>query len=256
MRLAIDRLARPIALSLLVAACTTVPLLARQTDAAAAQREPDAAAITRALNEVKADPNFATTHTIKTLKWKTAAAPRTSTGVPVWLRWLVDLFQWFGQATRWIVWCTLILLAGFLGAYIYRVVRTHTATGDATGFIAPTHVQDLDIRPESLPADIGRAARALWDAGEHRAALALLYRGLLSRLAHTYQVPIRDSSTEGDCLSLASSHLDHTRHDYASRLVRVWQRNVYGNETVETPIVHALCEGFAPTLDNAVGSRA
>ena len=71
-------------------------------------------------------------------------------------------------------------------------------------FVAPTHVRDLDIRPESLPDDIGAAARALWDRGEHRAALALLYRGLLSRLAHVHRLPIRDSSTEGDCLALAA----------------------------------------------------
>ena len=71
----------------------------------------------------------------------------------------------------------------------------------------------------AFPTDIGAAARALWDRGEHRAALALLYRGMLSRLAHVHRVPIRDSSTEGDCLALAARHLAHGRREYASRLV-------------------------------------
>ena len=108
----------------------------------------------------------------------------------------------------------------------------------------PTHVQDLDIRPESLPPDIGAAARELWDRGEQRAALALLYRGLLSRLAHVYEVPIRDSSTEGDCLTLAARKLDAGRLDYATRLVRTWQRAIYGGLSIDDALVHELCAHF------------
>jgi hypothetical protein len=115
----------------------------------------------------------------------------------------------------------------------------------------PTHVRDLDIRPESLPSDIGAAARQLWDSGEHRAALALLYRGLLSRLAHVHKVPIRDSTTEGDCLSLAVQHVDETRHAYVAQLVRTWQRAVYGGAEPDTATVHALCDAFGRTLDRA-----
>jgi len=116
-------------------------------------------------------------------------------------------------------------------------------------FVAPTHVRDLDIRPESLPRDIGIAARALWDRGEHRAALALLYRGMLSRLAHVHRVPIRDSSTEGDCLALAASHLTQEGREYASRLVRVWQRFVYAGQDTQPATVYVLCDDFASALD-------
>ena len=56
--------------------------------------------------------------------------------------------------------------------------------------------------PRSLPADIGAAARALWDRGERRAALALLYRGLLSRLVHVHRLPIRDSRPKATALRL------------------------------------------------------
>ena len=110
-------------------------------------------------------------------------------------------------------------------------------------------MRDLDIRPETLPADVGGAARALWDAGERRAALALLYRGLLSRLIHVHRVPIRDSSTEGDCLDLTARHLAATRQEYAAGLIRAWQRFVYGGEHVQPALVQALCDGFAGALD-------
>ena len=79
-------------------------------------------------------------------------------------------------------------------------------------FVAPTHVRDLDIRPETLPADIGAAARQLWERGEQRAALALLYRGMLSRL------------------------------------VRAWTRFGYGRQDVESSAVYSLCDEFAAAL--------
>jgi hypothetical protein len=209
---------------------------------------PRTSEIERALAKVKADPNLATEHTITTLKWKSSGDHKPAT-VPSYLRWILDLFRWLDQSARVLVWVAAGVLAGLLGVYITRLVRARQAIGGIDGFVAPSHVRDLDIRPETLPDDIGLVARALWDRGDHRAALALLYRGMLSRLAHVHRVPIRDSTTEGDCLALAATHLTRERHEYTARLVRVWQRFVYGRETVGDTQVHDLCDGFSPALD-------
>src|SRR5262249_10543529 len=114
---------------------------------------------------------------------------------------------------------------------------------------APTHVRDLDIRPESLPDDVGAASRALWDRGEHRPALALLYRGCLSRLAHVHEVPIRDSTTEGECVVLAAGHLSPGAAAYVAQLVRIWQRAVYRGEEPSAEVMYSLCDGFGGALD-------
>ncbi|HEX5109344.1 MAG TPA: DUF4129 domain-containing protein [Vicinamibacterales bacterium] len=208
--------------------------------------EPDVTAIARALDQVRADPNLATERTIRTLRWTSTPSKQP---LPGWLRWIVGFVAWVAQSARLVVWVAGAVLAGLLAVYIVRMVRAREGSHDGIGFIAPTHVRDLDIRPESLPDDIGAAARALWDRGERRAALALLYRGLLSRLAHVHQVPIRDSTTEGSCLALAAQHLTGERHEYVSRLVTLWQRFVYGGLEADTAAVHALCLGFARALD-------
>jgi hypothetical protein len=65
-----------------------------------------------------------------------------------------------------------------------------------------------------------------------------------------HDVPIRASSTEGDCLALASRHLAPGRQAYVTQLVRVWQRAVYGHHDVESGTVHRLCDGFAVALDS------
>jgi Domain of unknown function (DUF4129) len=204
----------------------------------------------RALEMVKADPNLATERTINTLQWK-QSKQQTRRGMPAWLAWIAGLFAWLDRSARFLVWAVVIILVGFLLVYAVRLAQRFSAPAPDDAFVPPTHVRDLDIRPETLPADIGAAARALWDRGEHRAALALLYRGLLSRLAHVHGVPIRDSSTEGDCLALASSHLTEGRREYVSHLLRVWQRAVYGREEVHSGTVYGLCENFATVLDHA-----
>ena len=206
--------------------------------------------VARAMDVVKADPNLATQRTIKTLRWKASNVTLPDARVPSWLRWLVGLFRWIDQTARFLVWAAVAGLALTLVAYIVRLTRASGTRDPSTGFSAPTHVRDLDIRPESLPADIGGSARALWDRGDHRAALSLLYRGLLSRLVHVHRVPIRDSSTEGDCLSMAAGCLTPRKQDYTARLVGVWQRFVYGGESVEPATVYALCHDFASTLDH------
>ena len=245
MRLRADR---SVAWVLLLVALLGAGTAAQPPAAPPGSTSPDAAAIARALEQVRADPNLATQRTFRTLRWISEPSSRS---LPGWLRWIVSFFGWMAQSARLLVWVAAALLAALLAVYIVRIIRAREGGLAGIGFIAPTHVRDLDIRPESLPDDIGAAARVLWDRGEGRAALALLYRGLLSRLAHVHQVPIRDSTTEGSCLTLAAQHLNEERHEYVARLVTLWQRFVYGGLDADTAAVHALCLGFAQALDRA-----
>jgi hypothetical protein len=225
---------------------TAVPVLAAQPAFTGVSRAPDRAAIDRAIESVKADPNLATERTIKTLRWK-GSIPNRQTKFPGWMPWLASFFGWIAESTRVLVWCGALGLAGLVVVYLLRIARTRVAISEDAEFLAPTHVRDLDIRPGSLPDDVGAAARQLWDRGEQRAALALLYRGMLSRLAHVHRVPVRDSSTEGDCVALAAAQLPD-RSDYVGTLVKVWQRLGYGHEPVESAAVYGLCDGFDDAL--------
>jgi hypothetical protein len=65
---------------------------------------------------------------------------------------------------------------------------------------------------------------------------------------HEHSVPIRDSSTEGDCLALAERHLPADRRDFIAQLIRTWQRAVYGGEDPQSPQMRALCDQFAQAL--------
>ena len=230
-------------------------LLAGAALSAAGESAPDPASpstreVDAALAKVKADPNLATERTIRSLKWDIDEKEKKKKfDVPSWLSWIGDLFAWIAQTSRFLVWVIIAALIAVIALVVVRILMSGRNVAFAGKFVAPTHVQDLDIRPESLPDDIGAAARALWDSGDRRSALALLYRGLLSRLAHVHEVPIRASSTEGDCLALAARKLDPARLDYVTRLVRGWQRAIYGGVTLDSADVHALCAQFSTHLD-------
>lgn len=209
--------------------------------------------VRKALEKVADDPNLAAVRKINMLRWKD---PEPATAEPLWMQWANSLARWVRGFVAWvaesgraIVWAAGALGAALLAVYVWRVVRKRGLPHVPQRVAAPSHVRDLDIRPESLPDDVGAAAFDLWQRGEQRAALALLYRALLSRLVHAYAVPIRASSTEGECLTLALPRLEEPGARYATRLVETWAAAVYGGSMPATRDVQALCAEFGSALD-------
>jgi hypothetical protein len=225
---------------------------------------PSAAAITEddvndAIAKTKADPNLAQEKMVRTLHWRSNKEDKEEhkpARKSNWFSWIGNLFGFVAQTGRLIVWLAIGVAVALLVIAIARIIRSIEPRTRAAPFDAPTHVRDLDIRPESLPDDIGKAALALWEQGEHRAALALLYRGLLSRLVHVHEIQIRHSSTEGDCLQLAKQRLQGERSEYVGRVIDVWQRAVYGGQAPQSADVRMLCLGFASALDKPKSSAS
>ncbi len=228
----------------LAAVLATAPLRAAPPPAS---QVPSAEQIAAAVKALKEDPKLGGMRKERTLRWVNDNKPH-KVRHSAWIDWISGLFGWFAQSSRFLFWGAIAVLAGFLGIFLLRLLRERPGRTSADRFAPPTHVRDLDIRPESLPDDIGVAARRLWQGGEQRAALALLYRGLISRLVHVYGVPIRSSSTEGECLALAAPRLDESPQRYASRLIRIWQLAVYGGHEPPSDAVFALCDEFAGAL--------
>jgi hypothetical protein len=221
--------------------CTAAPAAA--ADAAA----PTEAEVVRSLKAVGADPNLATEETRRVPRFfedEPKDEPKRRR-----VSWLKDLFSFIAQTSRVLLWVIGIILGAVLIAMLTRLmVNFRPGRGGTVLAAAPTHVRELDVRPESLPDQIGPAALALWEQGEQRAALALLYRGLVSRLIHVHAVPIRHSTTEAGCMELARKHVSAAAVAYVMQLVRCWQRSVYGGMLPEDASFRALCGSFDATL--------
>ena len=241
-------------------ALLTAALLLAATDGAAQPEQPFVPGtipvydeVHKALDKVENDPNIAPERIVRMLRW---VEPEQGTSDEPWwfdwgnalARWFRGLFDWIAASGRAIVWVLGGLLAVLVVVYVVQLVRKRGLPRLPPRFVAPSHVRDLDIRPESLPDDIGAAALSLWNSGEQRAALALLYRGLLSRLVHVHEVQIRASATEGECLALARKRLSAASSAYAERMVGTWTAAVYGGVAPAPPAVEALCGEFAVAL--------
>ena len=235
----------------LTAVLAAAPLLAAPPPQGQVPSTEQVAAAVKALRE---DPNLGAARKARTLRWVKSKPGEVRHSA--WIEWIAGLFAWLAQTSRFLFWGAIAVLAAFLGIFLVRLLRERPARASADRFTPPTHVRDLDIRPESLPDDIGAAARQLWQGGQQRGALALLYRGLISRLVHVYGAPIRGSSTEGECLALAAPRLGESPQRYASRLISIWQLAVYGGHEPPADAVFALCDEFAGALPSRMPAVA
>lgn len=232
--------------ALLLGSCL---LLGQPAAAAATQdQEPSDAAIKSAITELRADPNLGGKKKIRHLHWVDSAPDTVDQKSPL-LEWFTRLFNAIAAYGRLIAW----ILGGAVAAasviwairYFGRLRPAHVIEAP----ILPTHVSNLDIRPEGLPADIGAAAQHLWNESQQRAALSLLYRGALSRLVNQYSVPIHSSSTEGECIEAAARSMQHDALAYFRDLVAVWLRATYAGELPAEQSIVQLCRNFAATMD-------
>ena len=196
--------------------------------------------------KLRADPDLSGMHKQKTLRFKDSKSDKKDentepTRLPDWLR---GFARWISEAGRVAVWVVAGLAIALFLVGLRHWIRARAGSVIGPGAALPSHVRDLDIRPESLPEHIGAAAAALWQRGEQRAALSLLYRGALSRLVHQHAVPIRAASTEGECVALAAARLAPERSAFFARLVKAWQLAVYGAHLPDSSSVLALCADF------------
>ena len=198
--------------------------------------------VTRVVGEIKADPALNGHHIEHELRWKDLGTrERERNAAPPWL---FRFARWLAEAGRGVVWVAAALLVALIAVFAWRWAAVRADALRARSGLRPGFVNELDIRPESLPADIAAAARVLCQRGELRAALSLLYRGALSRLVHDRLVPIRGSSTEGECVRLAARVLPAAGAAYFERLVAAWQSEVYAGRATDAAAVGALCGGF------------
>ncbi len=217
--------------------------------APAAPGEPlTAAEVRAAAAKLREDPNLGGTHTIRSLRWTRQRAPAPQAPPPPWLE---GLFEYLGQTGSVLLWVAGAIAAAVAVIWAYRTFKARIPATQVLAEPAVSRIGELDITPESLPANIGAAALALAEAGRTRAALSLLYRGALSRAVHRFGVPIGESYTEGEALRAVAARLDPIRAAYFSDLVGIWRRAVYAGEALSGDPVRHLCRRFAD-LDAAV----
>lgn len=155
--------------------------------------------------------------------------------------WVKEIQVAFASFTKGLLWIAVIILVVLAFVYRKQILAMLKPVRSKTKTHAPPDILfGMDIRPESLPDDIAAHSRALWDTGQYREALSLLYRGALMRLTRHEQLPIADSHTEGDILQLASQQLKGQKIIWLTAVTRVWQEIAYAHRIPDTSRVYPL----------------
>ena len=189
--------------------------------------------------DVLRDPVFGVQR--EAMEWRPRAVPGTNSAprLPEWLRWIPAAVAVIATSGRYLVG----IAAGVGLAWLLMHLRWRgTAPAALGGREAPTVLFGLDVRPESLPADLVGRARQLALAGNVTAALALLYRGALVALVNVAGVQFKDGDTERDCLRRAGGALHGVELAYFGTLVRSWQDAAYAHTAPHPDAVLGLCD--------------
>lgn len=216
--------------------------------------EARAARVQAAADGLRADPLLSGTHKEHKLRWKhddTQARKRHKPDDGSALAWLASFLRFINDMSRFLFWGIVVTLVAVALVSARHLVQLRAFRRRAAAESAVSHVRDLDVRPESLPEDVGAAAWTLWQAGKVPAALSLLYRGALSRMIHRFEVPITASATEGECLELGRGRLAPEALRYVTQVVRAWEASTYGGRALSAAMGEALCTGFGRRLDAA-----
>jgi hypothetical protein len=229
------------------------------TASAAQEANPDAALtpadVRTAVEALRHDPNLRRDKTIRSLHWVAGkdkpTPPQDAPG------WVVSLFRFMSESASLLIWVAGAIGLAVAAVWVFRLVSSRRAAPPpATVLQGVSRIQDLDIDPDSLPADVGAAALSLLEAGRAREALSLLYRGALSRIVHRFAVAVGESFTEGEALRAVERRLDGPRVQYFSSLVALWQRVVYAADAPAAESVAMLCRSFASNFDGAANRGA
>lgn len=205
---------------------------------------PEQAKLREQLDQLYADPDLRGYRCINTWERRKPAEPEATkpsslpnVSLPAWLP---DFFKFLLIASA--ICVVAILLYRYRGPLreLWQKVRPSTL---------PDEVAGLDIRPETLPDDVTARVRELWQLGEQRAALALLYRATLSRLAHRHALALSRGATEGDCL-IAATQAQRTGQLSASVLANlasltgIWLSAAYAHRLPDHATLDSVCSNW------------
>jgi hypothetical protein len=233
------------------ATCAPPPGLVKDGDGRGPDRSPQQAALRRQLGQVLAHEDLRNFRCVEQWELRTPPEPEAARpkAAPLLPRWLAALLAGVFKAA--LIAGAIVLVAWLLWRYA-APLRFNFAAPPAPRLA--TEVGGLDIREESLPADVAAAVRALWQQGQQRAALALLYRATLSRMVSRQSLALHHGATEGECLARArSAHaagtLDSASLALADQATTLWLNAAYGARWPAAETVGALCTRWQAHFD-------
>ena len=249
------------ALALLALACAPPPAWAAAAPKAPVVAPQDARAIVgeadytppdprfgRAIDRAYADPDLSNTREVTQWRFKfdkTRDTPDPKT--PAWMRWLGAAFALLAEYGLWIL--AALVVAGLL----WTLPRWLPWVREQSRRRAePSPILEQPIaETEPLPPDVAASAQALWQAGQLREALALLYRASVEEISRRLGAPFPPGATEAECLRRARRLPEAEAVRQFGRIVSAWQAAAYAWRFPDGEAFARLLDGWRRQFGSA-----
>lgn len=246
-RLTRTTIALPIVLGLLLA---PIP---DDTWAQGAEAEPPSLSLQTARDDIRTlleRPPFRRQETLT--RWRFGEPPAKDEEQSDQLRPLAELFSaWHGlerlpaliELLLWTIVAALLVLLAWRYRDWLSVFTDRLSRATRRKHSAPQQSYGLPLEPHNLPDDIASEAERLWPQ-QPRQALALLYRGLLSRLQHDFHLPLSEAETESEVLARVRQLHRADLERFAEQLTQHWERLAYGHHRPSEQTGRELCAAW------------
>jgi Domain of unknown function (DUF4129) len=158
------------------------------------------------------------------------------------LRWLGAVVGFLGEYALWLLLAALVLFLLLTAKRWLPWLRGAWIEPEAEPPPVDTAAM---LPPEPLPPDIATTARRLWQAGEPRRALALLYRASVEAMTVRANAALPPGATEAECLRAARRMPEAEDRNVFQRVVRVWQYAAYGQRLPDGDEFETLVDTLA-----------
>lgn len=196
----------------------------------------------QSINILLDQPPFQNYKTVK--NWRLGEANESASkpsafSAPAWLKNLLSHLSFGLQA---LLWSFVLLLSAII---LWRYRQWLRAFGQQllpskhSKPAPPATLLGLDISTASLPDNLIATAQTLW-ASDPRAALSLLYRGLLNHLAEVQALPLSAAHTEGEVVTLSRTSPEPLQR-YTEQLTLHWQNLAWGQRLLSGTQFSDLC---------------
>ncbi|MBT9569482.1 MAG: DUF4129 domain-containing protein [Thiobacillus sp.] len=178
------------------------------------------------------------------LQWKyVGKRSDQSDKTPDWA-WLKSLRDWMPGVALFLeglLWVVVALAVIWLVVNRKRWLGLLGYRGASEPIVPAKTLFGLDIQPQSLPDEVATEAWRLWQSGQPRAALSLLYRGALADWVTHRHIEVGVHATEGECLRLCRAVASPETGHYFSQLTRAWQHTAYAGRHPSADDMQQLC---------------
>ncbi|MGH1540193.1 MAG: DUF4129 domain-containing protein [Arenicella sp.] len=225
---------------------------------------PDQSEAKRLISQIVQGKDFGGEKEVESWQFKDIKDKKKRDAIPEWIINIVEFFEkhantlgTVGQLVKWIFWTLAVLLLAYLLFYFRKniagIIRSFGKKPDLVK--KPEVLFGLDVRAESLPDDVIESTWHLWNSGQNREAVSLLYRASLSRLLHQFGCQFYDGYTENECLQQVSLLANDELHRYMQTLTSAWQSLAYGHIPLEEEVFIQLCDDWQRVLTAEVDNE-